>query len=1117
MTIAAQQATLPDESVRRRIRECLDVNFLVEAGAGTGKTTLLLDRLEALIRTGRARLKNVVAITFTEKAAAELRQELRDRIEKRLRESTGVERDLFMQAREDLEIAPVSTIHAFAASLIRERPVEAGVDPGFRVVDELEASLFRREAWDRWLERQRDRPDPALREAIEYGLALGQIREAANALLRFRDVLTEGLDRGSRPQDPLEWLRERAAEIEGLVARCGSDCRDPSDNAVRDLEARQRSLSLLATLPPAEARGEVLGSLKLKIGGDQRKWRPGTLGLIKTQLERMDDELDALRLAHGHWLAAGLFSWLRGYVAEYQDLKSREGALDFDDLLLKARDLLRDDGAAREAFQRRFEAILVDEFQDTDPLQAETIFFLAGDPDAGARAGSWNEVVLRPGKLFLVGDPKQSIYSFRRADIETYEVAKEALERGGEVEHIVANFRSVAEILNGVNARFQGVMRRPSSGAYQPDYVALEPSPRTRSAGASCALVRLYQEDAAGASVPELRRREAEGLAAFLCHAVGTGMWRIGPKGCPAGFGDIVLLFRGLADVPLYEEALARYHIPYRVTSSRTFYQREEIGWLLNVLHAVEHPTDPVAVWGALRSPFFGCSDREMYQFVTGGGSLDYRQRSPSGLDTAPAGVETARAILRELHERRVSLSVAGLVEEVLHRTHALETFAVTHQGEQRVANLLKVVTLARALEESGILTFRAFVHWLRDMEKQAVDEAESTTMEEGDDFVRIMSIHAAKGLQFPVVVLADLGRGRGAGETRLIVDRVGHAFGMCFGKVGCWFVQTREYEPLKSGQKLRDAAERLRLLYVAMTRAQDALVVAVFPKTPDDTLMLDLAVPRRDGATFGTVQDGWLAVDGAAIPKLDADGPALRLAIPAIFAGAVGETAAQEDGSPGADTVMAERSRWLEERESGMRAAAIADSVVTPSSLVDQGALAALKQAGAQVAARGGRRLGDLVHVVLAALPLNRPDLIEPFVRYYGARLGAPDALMSRASDLVRAALNAESVLEAAARLPWREVPFAAVENGSIVEGAIDLVFEHGLALEIVDFKTDQLVAGKGAEVGAVLESLYRPQLDSYVTVARRAGWEQVRARLLPLHPAEHQPPGSDKPLGSA
>jgi ATP-dependent helicase/nuclease subunit A len=1084
------QQILPDEAARERVRTQLEQTFVVEAGAGTGKTRLLVDRIENLIASGRARLRNIVAITFTEKAAAELRVAIRQRIGARLQDADAIPRERFRTALADLEIAPVSTIHAFAADLLRERPVEAGVDPAFAVADELQASLFRTEAWDRWLEKQKDQAPEGLREAVEFGLSLTQLREVGDDLIRFRDILTADLDRGPQPQDPLVWLRGAEPVMRAAIKRVDLDCKDKTDQGAADLLELQQGLDLLGRLADSESRRAVLGGmLRLKIRGAVGRWKPGALAQIRERLGSLHDELAGLRTAHGHWLAAGAVNWLRGYVAEYQALKAREGILDFDDLLLLARNMLRDNREVRRDFQQRFDAILVDEFQDTDPLQAEIIFFLAED---GPHAGDWTAVRLVPGKLFIVGDPKQSIYAFRRADIETYERAKDALTQSGALEFITANFRSVQPILDAVNATFANHMKRPLDGTYQPDYVALEASTATSTSDDSPALILLYPDPQADSAsdVATLRGIEAEGVAAFLRRMIDAGMWKAGrdEDRRAATFGDVALLFRGMSDVPIYEEELKRYGIPYRVTSSRTFYKREEIGWLLNVLHAVEHPTDPVAVWGALRSPLFGCSDREVYEFVASGGSFDYRPSTGSGrTEGVPESIAAAYGILKELHDRRNLWSVPRMVEEVLVRTNALPIFLLTPQGEQRVANLAKVVQLARALEGSGILTYRAFVHWLRDMEKNAVDEAESPTVEEGDAFVRIMSIHAAKGLEFPIVVIPDLGRTAGGRGDHLVLQRVKGEAGFYFGKVGAggWPVQTSNFERLKADNNQREAAERLRVLYVAMTRAKDALVLPVFPKRPANTMMVDLAhVLPMSVPDFDRPHGQWIALDGSTVGRVERDPAAIRLQLPEAVSG---------DVVP-ADT---ERSRWLAAREVSLERAGAPDRRRLPSKLVDQAALLALKRLGVRPELTpGGRILGDLVHQVLAAIPLDRPDLAAVYVRYFARQRGIGGAIADRATAFVQAALGTEVVRMAVAGRSWREVPFAArEEDGTVIEGTMDLLVEATDGKLIgADWKTDTTAPEKREAV----MSFYAPQLDAYDAILKRLGYESEQRLVL-------------------
>ncbi len=479
-----------------------------------------------------------------------------------------------------------------------------------------------------------------------------------------------------------------------------------------------------------------------------------------------------------------------------------------------------------------------------------------------------------------------------------------------------------------------------------------------------------------------------------------------------------------------------------------------------------------------------GCSDREIYEFIAAGGSFDYRREAPSGAD----GVEAACRILRDLHHVRNDWSVPRLVEEVLARTQARITFLLTPQGEQRVSNLNKIVTLARALEESGLLSLRAFVRWLRDMEEQAVDEAEPPTVEPGDDVVRIMSIHGAKGLEFPIVVVPDLGRGPGGGPQHLLVNRVAGTSAVYMGKVGSHFlIQTRDYEELKTHQEHREAAERLRLLYVAMTRAKDALVLPMFPRASKGSMMSDLGHLEPDVPRFGHSHEGWLMVDGSKAPKVERDLPALRLRLP--------ET--PEVGAAAARDVNRSREEWLQVREASVSSAAAPEPVERPSAMIDQAALAALKKKGARLESeRGGRKLGELVHLVLAVVPPDCPDLVDDFVRYFARHRGFSERLIGRGAALVRAALGSEVVRSALAGRSWREVPFAVATPKGVVEGAIDLLAADAEGAMVTDFKTDVV----GAEARGEMIDLYAPQLQAYIRVVNGLGAGRVRAGLLLL-----------------
>ena len=436
------------------------------------------------------------------------------------------------------------------------------------------------------------------------------------------------------------------------------------------------------------------------------------------------------------------------------------------------------------------------------------------------------------------------------------------------------------------------------------------------------------------------------------------------------------------------------------------------------------------------------------------------------------------------------------MVEEVLARTHVLETFLLLPQGEQRVANLMKVVTLARALEESGILTFRAFVHWLRDMEEEAVDEAESPTVEEGDDVVRIMSIHAAKGLEFPIVVIPDLGRGPGGRVDHLLIQRAGTRAAAHVGKVRDWPIQSQEYEALKDDQSRRSDAERLRVLYVAMTRAKDALILPVFPRpargSPKGSIQEDLDNFLPDRPEWGKAHRGWLVVDGEGIPRAADDAAPVRMRLP-------------ESPAPDGDPAAQERDAWVKARETAVRSAGTPDPVKNPSRLVDHEALRTLESLrGALEFEPGGRALGALVHDVLAAIPLDRPDLAEVYAAYFAKQAGLRDAVEQRAIALVGAALAAAGRRLAPGAQVHREVPFAAADPEGVVEGAMDMVVAGPDETAVIDFKTDAV----SADQHGALRAVYSAQLAQYLEVARRVVPGKVTGEVVFVHVEEGPPP---------
>jgi ATP-dependent exoDNAse (exonuclease V) beta subunit len=1022
---------MSDAAARERAASDLDTSFLVEASAGSGKTTLLVSRILAWVRSGRATLPEIVAITFTEKAAAELRLRVREAVEAARPQAEAAERARLDQALADLELAPIRTIHAFCGDLLRQRPVEAGIDPGFRIAAPLEGALLFEETWERWLEPAAAEAPPALHEAVALGIPLDTLRELASVLVNERDLLA-GLP-APLPEDFADLNRDVRARVRALAAAAPAGRRAEDDRLVRHLADLLGWVEQTDSLAETEQIGAVLTELPLRRVsgvGAQTVWGKEPIARARAALTEMGDRVAAARAVRLHNVAAALARWLAGFVHAYGERLARLGLLDFHDLLGKSRDLLRTRPDVRRDFQQRYRTLLVDEFQDTDPLQLEIAFFLAEDP-AGPPAPAWDQVRLAPGRLFLVGDPKQSIYRFRRADIETYARARALVAAQGEILSLHTNFRSVGRLLAAVNRLFESQMQPPEDGAYQPAYAAVVPAPDAPE-GDGPLVLEWPPETPAPASVDERRAGEAAALAAVVRRAVGE-------RGCPVrdprtgqprpvGFGDVVCLFRTLGGVALYEDAFRAAGVPYRTLGGRHYFARSEVGWALAALTAVEDPYDPVALVAALRSPFFGVPDGALLAHTTAGGRPSYLAPLPpeSEHDLAPAW-----RVLRDLHARRVRESPAAIVEALYAETEVLATYALDPHGEQRVANLLRILDTARALEAAGRGTFRQLVRWLRAQDRGGYEESESPIVEEGDEVVRLMTVHSAKGLEFPVVILPDLEWDRGADSRRLWVDRRAEALelGVALGKVNDWEVETGNVADLREREQRRADAEQLRLFYVATTRARDHLVLPLLGGAP------------RGFALF-------------CAPLLDDEAGVRRLAVSA-------EPPPPTVSIRGAAPVLVPADAWAAGRE---------------AALGRGGETAPAYHPGDTGTVRGeGARLGALVHAALAlAVLADGPGGAAAAVAAAAAKLGERGPRVPAATALVARALAAPPYRRAAAaRQVYRELPVSALVEGRLVEGVIDLAFDTAQGLAVVEVKLAPADAGAESQLSAYCGAL--------------------------------------------
>jgi len=1053
-----QKIYLADEAEREIARNDLDRSLSVEAGAGTGKTTLLVERILSLLRTRRAPLEEIVAITFTEKAAGELKVRLREAIEKALLLSPPEEAESLGQALGELERAPISTIHSFCSSLLRERPVEASLDPNFEPLDEMGMDLLFQDIWDQWLGKEMEKKPAVLRRALALGMEMDPLARLVRQIYENRDLLPEG----PLPQptySPESFMEILEKEVQRAWDLAQSDCRKEEDLGYQAILGLRGKVKELKEASPERQEVILFRDLEIKAQGNKSNWKPAaSCDAQKQILKKLAQELETFKDALRAQVMAGLIGWVKGFVAAMQEEKAGRGVLDFQDLLILSRNLLRDNREVRGYFQKKFRYILVDEFQDTDPLQVEVVFFLA---EKGAKAIRWEEVDLQPGKLFLVGDPKQSIYRFRRADIETYEKARERLISKGAGVNIVQNFRTVPSILSWVNRIFSSLIQGSEEGTFQPAYVPLVPHPERKEVIKGQPAVLLLAPppdfDPQEASAAKVREDEAQSIAALIEEMIAgesEKRWMLHDKKegrpRPVSYRDMALLFPALTGIDAYEEALKERGIPYRLEGGKEFYMRQEVRSLLCCLNAIDDPADAISLVAALRSPFFGFSDEEIFLFSASGNRLSYFQPPVE----EAGGFSEALSLLKELHGGRNSRPISATVSDFLSRTKALEFSLLRQGGDQMAANLRKVLEQARAFEGESQATFRRFVEWLGTREEEGVREGESPWSEEGEENVKLMTIHKAKGLEFPVVFLSSL-----ASERRRRQDfiplRLQGTFEMRIGNF-----QTGGYPSALEQEKAKMEAEDRRLFYVAATRARDYLVLPLFwgKRGRGFFSLLEEKLPPFESMGPWSVIEGQVIAGRGCFKLQPAEKPPLRLDL---------EESEKEEGSPWERRLLWKESLGRVKEKASINLPFLAPSSADPSTFdhpfrrLDEWIEPGPSRGKGE---EGGISFGLAFHGVMERLDLSGGNNLKGLCRIEALEYSIPGSA-EKLEAMVRQCLDHPLMerVRRAKRLS-REVPFSVSLDGNLVEGKIDLLFEEEGGWVIVDYKTDD-VSGEALE----------------------------------------------------
>lgn len=1225
--------SLPDAPARRRIATDLDTTLVVEAAAGTGKTTALVSRVVELVRSGRANMAGVAAITFTQRAAGDLRLRIRQGLEAEIARGAGpAEARRMEEAMSELEEASIGTIHAFCSTLLRERPLPAGVDPDFEVLSGGEQAAFFEPLFRAYLRRQLENPGPGVARLLRRNRdpradPVRLLRSAAFRLLEHRDLDAPW----SRPPRDAEAavrrllyedeLNEDETEITGacLSTLAGAHRLLPPETPGQRPNWLHRSMADAAELERDIAIRkqtgrwdhdwveQALATLELKEYGGRPPARDTAAKLlrafpllpVKIVRQQMQVDLNGLRDGFvarlekfremaGADLAALLREDLRPLLGEYrrttggrgpepeaadriasdeaeddsektltgyEEAKRAAGRLDFEDLLLRARDLLRDDPGAREELRSRFTHILVDEYQDTDPVQTEILFLLTAaeePPD-----GDWRRAVPTPGRLFLVGDPKQSIYRFRRADVRHYLRVKEhLLARGAAEVRLTTNFRSVPEICEFVNGVFEPLFgaaggsapegARPAAQSDDPEeeedhevrQVEYAPIEARRSPfGNQAALAAIPVPDGGdlARNAREIERAEPAAVARFVARLLKSGLEvsdrRVARR--PVEPSDICLLFRrfrafGRLIPQAYADALQQRDIPQALAAIPGYTGSAEIRAMRAALTAVEYPDDELHTYATLRGPLFAFSDEELFLYRERGGRLcpGAPGPPPEDADASDRAIRDALGFLDELHRNRNRRPVSHTIQALLSRHRAETAFAFRKSADQVLANLRRLTQSAREFEADGGLSFRAFVRRLDD-EANDADYGAMHAFDPDVRGVRFSTVHSAKGLEFPVVILVDTPCRREGRAQRVVRPKEKlHACDLGDG------IRPLELLKARKSEEQEDVLELDRTLYVAATRARDLLVTV----RPSARYEMDRSwlrpvydrMPEPDEDLEAGVRE---TGHGDAAPRtgqpdpLPADPTARRWSLLARDAGA-DDGDERDEGDGGFGAFLEQRADTLARGSIPTTPVIRADRYARRDFPPDEVAIHQLPRAPGRPR---GAAFGELVHRILERAPFDGAEEETParLAPLLAAEYDLDEALAAPAAAAAEAALQHE-VLHAA-RLAaergacFREFPIYLREddpapeepgtgNGAgtnsaetggalLIEGKVDLLFqpEDGAPWTVVEFKTgsEPADAASSPEAEAALDR-HRRQATIYARAVSRATGEPAHPVLL-------------------
>ena len=1087
---------IPDINERILAVTTFDKNIVVTAGAGTGKTTLLVDRIIYLLMREPDPLKitEIVALTFTNKAANEMKIRLRDRLlcltnplleageghEGRILEDMMVRyrisrnkiAERASNAINDLEKAQICTMHSFAGYILRLYPIEAGVSPGFT---EDEGPLFEEHferKWTGWLDTElsMDSPNSALWEVVLERIKLESLKSFAREICREGvsiNLLEQNINRPAISKVVMTWLKRRQISAEEILARYSK-----SNKTLKQLYNANEIFDEVLSGKDRSVTIEGISSSTPPSGWDEDDF------IAAKQIIRAANRL----IPDNNQFFINLLRLFIPFARECRKRFVLSGNISFDGLLTLCRDLLKSRPKVRQELKNRFKSILVDEFQDTDPVQYEIILYLSERP--GTHEAEWRNIKIDKGKIFIVGDPKQSIYAFRKADIEAYAQVAEMIQTGQEGIRLdlSTSFRhhnAMIDVVNEVSGRI--IKQREQ---YQPEYVGLKNHP-DRKAVLPSHRVELRIINGQGDRDMDTSKAinlEAEAIGKWLKKEI-IGIELIYDKKGSKEYvspSHVAVLLRKLTNVNVYLEVLRRYDIPYIVEGERRFFAAQEVIDFVNLLKVIDDPFDRVSLVGVLRSPLGGLTDREIYE-LDRNSLLDYRISDSilqaglkcfKGDNNIAAVISELYRLLKRLYHDAGVKPLSDAINHIFETLPVLELAASSSNGEQAMANLIKIRKIAESLSDKSDLTLRGFTARLEKNVLGMEEEGESPLAEEASGAVRIMSIHKAKGLEFPFVILAGMHTSPAGAEEDISV-----VHDWSTDEIGFKVDNLRNYASvmLYDKRRIRDEEEQKRLLYVAMTRAKECLVLSgtLYDRMKKGSFLY--MIKDVIGDSLGEKNAGELIIGKGRIRQ--------HVIGPDECAPEYGSRTGQKSDTwrrKGEKRFELNSFAGLWKSRSDRYDTILGRSLfVSPSRPGDGGAGLTLEKKLMSGEERGGREkallIGTIVHSLLEQWDFrNDKPFSEDSIEEICTKL-IPQQFISEIvyiKDEIKTILNdflgspAYDELKRV-NIIGRETPFTILWNEQIMDGVIDLIYEDGDKLFLADYKTDRVSeAGIGERI---------------------------------------------------